>query len=454
MDARCNSRLVLSFEGHGEQLRLCRTDVEHPLLSDLASEIHSGRLSTTADRLPWQPAVKALALFLVRASMLAADRGAEAGACDMTGGRPSPASSLFDSFEKNLKWHDCLGRTASAIPLLRTILRVRAEGNGFRVRLDPAYMRPDAVQVEWQGERLTDRGRLEVVRAALAEQCHAAAGYHQAPLATGMPGLRIVDDQIVLLGAREMRFDLNARVNRTVGGAILDRDGRFHADNLRAISEYYGLGPSNSGAGAGRLGAVVGSLLQDMEAHFRARTGRHRFVSTNASVDSRGSSSWHEDRAVAELVKKSHGLLARRSARHEVWRVFLLRSPARRVASGLELQLFYAVLAENAHLGVNVAVTTFDSLPGELAPQFAEFHCVPGRRVFVSVPPHYALAEFDRLRHADAAVVGYYSDLAAGLVDRAADPGDDGVFAWPGGTIEDLRTRLSALDLAASDVRA
>ena len=159
-------------------------------------------------------------------------------------------------------------------------------------------------------------------------------------------------------------------------------------------------------------------------------------ISTNATLLNRGVSTWFDDDSARTLINATAGRT--NSADHPQYRVFFY-DPAKPLSPG-ELRVLHSVLNENRVSGVQVIVASIRNVPKWLPMDLVEFDCVPGETVFVSVPPFYFMAEFDRTHRPD--IVQIYSEFAKPLVNKAKHTPSSGCFLWVGKTVEDLTAML------------
>jgi hypothetical protein len=192
------------------------------------------------------------------------------------------------------------------------------------------------------------------------------------------------------------------------------------------------------------LSAVVEDLLADLALYATIRDGAYRFVTTNTSVDRVGQSVWKEEEAFRTLVARTASILSKARASFAFWRVFLLRAPAAIVERG-ETRAFHSILDENLRIGANVAISNVRILPSDLAHDYSDFYCVPGRLAYITVVPMYLLARFDSARRHDRVVVDRYSEISESLLDQADCPGAASMFLWEGGNDTLLREQLLSI---------
>lgn len=192
------------------------------------------------------------------------------------------------------------------------------------------------------------------------------------------------------------------------------------------------------------LRAVVEDLLADLSTYAVDQAGVYRFVTTHTSVERIGQGMWREEEACRTLVSRTASILANRDASFEMWRIFLLNSPAGIVERG-ELVTFLETLNENVSIHARVGVARAAAIGSVVPIEFDDFHCVPGRLAYVTVVPMYLLARFEIGKEDDRAVVSAYSEVAESLVDRVRSTADSSSFEWRGGARKDLEDRLLSI---------
>ena len=240
------------------------------------------------------------------------------------------------------------------------------------------------------------------------------------------------------------RVQIQSRFHGLLLGSLWEK-GNPHLELNRSLFALYMKDrPSKAWPFSERAFAVASqSLLRDLQTTINDRGRASRFVSTSSMVDSFGITTWFEAESFRSMVAGTQKIMGAGAARCECWRIFLIKGREAIREAG-SLASFYAVLEENRHLGLKVGVVLADAIPSCFSYESADFYCVLGRRVLITAPPYFFLAEFTTARPFDKEIVQAYSNLSDHLVESSRS--DTGIaFEWHGGTLIDLETSLEGI---------
>lgn len=160
-------------------------------------------INVNLDDLEAGPALMALALLIVQARQKFLKDGELGSPAQLSGRRPSPASSLYDSLEQELDWHaQCFGYDASGRRLIRECFRKRKDANGWHVSLKHKFLFPREIAVFVEGENVSDdRETLQNIARQLHKLLEASRPARRSFCKRGAPGARV---QVIVTFDKEL----------------------------------------------------------------------------------------------------------------------------------------------------------------------------------------------------------------------------------------------------------